>query len=207
MESLFSVTTPVTNPSLLTLAELREAVGAQDGSQDAALLRLGRRVSAAIARACGIASDGVYPPTLLRETCTESFRLQGDLDNLRLLRRPVTSITSVTSDGTAVDAANYELNVRHGSLAYLLSGDVSGWPVEVTTVVYVAGYATAPDDLKEAAMRMITAFSSDLGRDPDLKRVSIPGVMEKEYWVAPSDDPLLSAEIRDLLAPYVQFWI
>src|SRR5690348_6633732 len=107
MLSRFSVTTPATDLSLLTIAELRAAVGATDSSQDAELMVMGRRVSTSIARRCNVVSDAANPPTLLSETCTEVFRWDG-CGPLRLSRRPVTSVVSVTIGGDAVDAADYE---------------------------------------------------------------------------------------------------
>lgn len=205
MTSRFSVTTPATELSLLTIAELRAAVGVTDSSRDAELLILGRGLSASVARQCNLVSDGVNPPTLLQETCTEIFRWAG-CGPLRLARRPVTSVTSVTVDGTAVDAADYE--IVGGRDLYRLSSDaLSYWAAGKITVVYLAGYVTAPDDLKLAAKKLATALAAETARDPSLKRVEIPGVSTHEYWVAPSDDPLLSKEISDLVAPYMEIWI
>lgn len=203
--SRFSVTTPASDLSLLTIAELRAAAGVTDGSQDAELTVLGLRVSASIARQCNVLEDGVNPPTLLRETCTEIFRWTG-CGPLRLSRRPVTSVTSVTVDGSLIDAADYEIS--GGSNLYRLSGDeLSEWASGKITVVYDAGYDPAPDDLKLAASKLVTSVNSETARDPSLKRVHTYDVEEIEYWVAPTNDPLLSAEISDLLAPYRQNWI
>jgi hypothetical protein len=202
--SKFSVTTPATDLSLLTIAELRAAVGAADGSQDAELAIVGRRVSTAIARQCNIVDDGVNPPTLLQETCTEIFRWDG-CGPLSLARRPVTSITSVTIDGVVSDAADYEIVGRY--LYALTDDEVTDWQSGKITVVYVAGYATAPDDLKMAATKLVTATNAESTRDPSVKREEIPGVMEVEYWVAPSGDSFLSNEISDLLSPYVERFV
>lgn len=203
--SRFSVTTPATDLSLLTIAELRAAAGIGDASRDAQLAIIGRGVSAAIARRCNVVSDGVNPPTLLRETCTEVFRWTG-CGPLPLARRPVVEITSVTVDGTAVDAADYEID--GGRYLQRLSSDaLSYWADGKITVIYVAGYQTAPDDLKLAATKLATATFAESGRDPSLKRVEIPGVSLHEYWVAPSADPLLSQEVTDLLSPYVERFV
>lgn len=203
--SRFSVTTPATDVSLLTTAELRQAAGISDGSKDAELSVIGRRVSTAIARQCCIVDDGVNPPTLLRETCTEVFRWTG-CGPLRLARRPVTSVVSVVSAGVTIDAANYEIS--GGRNLYSLSSDeLSEWTTGKITVVYQAGFVTAPDDLKLAAAKLVTATYAEAARDPSLKREDIPGVIEREYWVAPSKDPLLTREIEDLIAPYGERWI
>lgn len=206
MMSIFTVTAPASELSLLTIEELRESAGVSDGSQDAKLLRLGRRASASIARRCCIVTDGINPATLLLETCEEIFPCVSDCV-LRLARRPVVELVSVTVDGTAADLAGFELNRAAGKVIYAPSGTIAAWPSGRVVVSYKAGFASAPDDLREAAMRAVPAFNSEIGQDPSLKREDIPGLGEREYWVGPKDDPLLSADIDDLIAPYVERWI
>ncbi len=202
--SRFSVTVPVDDVSLLTIEELRAAVGATDTSQDDTLDTISRRVSTAIARQCNIIEDPTYPPTLLEEICTEIFRWTG-CGPLRLARRPVTSILSVTIDGVVSDAADYELNGRD---LYALSDDeITEWASGKITVVYEAGYETAPDDVKLAASKLVTATNAESTRDPSLKREDIPGLGELEYWVPPSNDTFLTQEVADLLAPYVERYV
>lgn len=204
MYSIFSVTAPAGDTSLLTIAELRTAVGVADNSRDAALTVLGRRLSAAISRQCGIAFDGVNPPTLLQETCTDVFRQARRSDALLLSRRPVTSVVSVEIDGEALDADEYEADAASGILSRISSDRPIEWPCGRIEVAYVAGYATVPDDLKLAATKLATALNAETARDPSLKRLEIPGVIEREFWVAPTSDPLLTAEVNDLLSPYVE---
>lgn len=205
MMSIFSVTTPATELSLLTLDELRAATGITSSAQNNDLMTLGRAASTALARRCCIVDDGVNPPTLLSETCTEVFRWTG-CGPIRLSRRPVTQIVSVTIGDTLVDAPGFE--VVSGRNLYRLSGDdLSDWASGRITVVYKAGYSPAPLDLKMAATKLVTALNAEKARDPSLKREDIPGVLEREYWVAPSDDPFLTKEIGDLISPYVEIWV
>lgn len=206
MDSIFMVTAAAAETSLLTVAELREAAGVEDGSQDATLLRMGRRASAALARACNIVTDGIHVATLLSETCEEKIRCVSGC-SVRLGRRPVTEVASVTVGGSVVDAANFELNAAAGAVTYAPGGTPQGWRTGATVISYKGGFVAVPDDLKEAMMRLIAGFRSDTGRDPNLKREDIPGVLEREYWVAPSSDDLLSQEINDLIAPYVRRWL
>ena len=207
MYSTFTVTTPASELSLLTVEELRAAVGVTDASEDEALTALGLRLSASIAKQCGVASDGIHPATLLSETCSEVFRPTRQQGDLILARRPVSEITSVSENGTALDAADYEIRRGSGILTRLSGDRFSCFPCGKITVVYVAGFETAPDDLKLAASKLAAALYSETARDPNLKRIDIPDVEEREYWVGPSDDPLLSAEISDLLAPYRQVYL
>lgn len=203
--SKFTVTTPATELSLLTIAELRAAAGVVDGGRDADLMGIGRGASTALARRCCIVDDGINPPSLLRETCTEVFRWSG-CGPIHLARRPVTEVVSVTVDGVAVDADDYEI-VGGRNLWRLTADETTDWSSGKIVVIYVAGYASAPYDLKQAATKLVTALNAEASRDPNLKRETIPGVIEKEYWVAPSDDPYLSREIDDLIAPYAEMWV
>ena len=114
----------------------------------------------------------------------------------------MTAIVSVTVDGNTLDEAEYEVDKATG-LFFRVCGD---WLCEKVVVAFTAGFETAPGSLKLAATKLATALAAESGRDPNLKRVDIPDVMEKEFWVAPTTDPLLSAEIQDLLAPYKQVW-
>lgn len=207
MISQFSVTTPASDLSLLTIEELRAACGVTGTAEDAALTTLGLRLSTAIARACGVASDGVNPPTLLRETCTEVFRPKHGRETLVLSRRPVTSIASLVESGTALEPADYEIHAASGIVSRLCGDVQTFWSCGgKITVVYVAGYQTAPSDLKLAASKLATALYAETARDPNLKREEVPGVMTQEFWVGPATDPLLSQEISDLLAPFRQRW-
>jgi hypothetical protein len=207
MYSTFTVTTPASNLSLLAVEELRAAVGVTDSSQDAALTALGLRLSASIAKQCGVASDGVNPPTLLSETCSEVFRPTRHQQDLILARRPVSAITSVDENSTLLDATNYEIRRGSGILTRLSGDRLSCFPCVKITVIYTAGFTTVPDDLKLAASKLAAALFSETARDPNLKRVDVVDIEEREYWVGPKDDPLLSEEISDLLAPYRQIYI
>ncbi|MFU0504014.1 hypothetical protein ACLKMW_05450 [Pseudaminobacter sp. NGMCC 1.201702] len=171
------------------------------------MMTLGLRLSASIAKQCGVASDGVWPATLLAETCSEVFRPSRGANSLVLARRPVSEIISVDENGAALSASDYEVSRGSGVLTRISADRPVSWPSGKITVVYKAGYDTAPGDLKLAASKLATALYSETARDPNLKRIDIPDVEEREYWVAPSDDPLLSAEISDLLAPYRQVFL
>jgi hypothetical protein len=207
MLSRFTVTSQTADVLLLSIDELRSAAGLSDASEDVSLRALGEQVSVAIARACGIAGDGVNMPTVKRETCSEVFRLEKCLPRLTLARRPVASISSLHIGSDEQASTAYEFDVASGRVSRL-SGDCEiDWPKGKITVAYVAGYETVPADLKLAASKAVALLYTETGRDSNLKRENIPGVIEREWWVSPSTDPLLSNEILELLAPYRQYWI
>jgi molecular chaperone DnaK (HSP70) len=70
-----------------------------------------------------------------------------------------------------------------------------------TVVVYSAGYATVPDDLKYAAIKFVQGELSNSARDPSLKRLKIEGVSEREWWVPdnPTKDSIVPPDVMDIL--------
>lgn len=204
---MLTIVTPAPDPSLLTIAELRAAAGVADQSSDAALILIGQEASLAIARACGVAQAGTSIPTLRAEIVAETVRLHTARQAVVLSRRPVSAVASVTEDGDSLVVADYEVDSASGLLYRLDSDKRVHWDPTKVVVTYTAGFAVVPPDLRRATMKMVTDMWSTAGRDPNLKRVRIEGVSEREFWVAPTTDPLVPAEVMDLLAPYRNHWI
>lgn len=193
---MLTIASPNTDRSLLTLAELRAAAGVSDGSRDAELTAMGGYVAAMITKACRVARAGEIPPTLRLETVVETIRLGGVQPYLALSRRPVVAITSVSEDGSALDASEYE----NDSLLYKLSSAARiDWPIGLKSIEYSAGYAIVPDDLKYAAIKFVQSEVVRGRRDPLLRRESVPGLGEYEYWVDPTKDAIVPAEVMDIL--------
>lgn len=199
------ITTAAEDKNLLSAEEMRLAIGlaSGDSSKDTPLATLNARVSTLIAQACKVATAGISVVTLRSETITETFRNGEWFEHLVLSRRPVTAITSVVEDGVTLAATDYEIDAGSGLLLRLEDDRPAMWSGEKITVVYVAGWATVPADLKLAASKVANEFYTVGTRDPNLKRVDVFEVVEREYWVSPKDDPLLSNEIQALLAPYM----
>jgi hypothetical protein len=207
--SMLTITTPATDLKLLTAAELRAAIGVTNGNQDTALAVIETRVAASIARVCRVPQGGVRVPTLRSETLTEVFRLNASVCELRLSRRPIVSITSVVEDGTALDADDYETDDAAGLLRRLDGNDSpSRWASAKITVVYVAGWATVPDDLKLAAAKYVNALYQAGTRDANLRHEEIPGVRTVDYWVPDSGEPAIPPEVIDILSAggYLNYW-
>lgn len=202
---MLTITTAAADRSLLTIEELRAAAGLSDASQDVALQTVGNRVSATIARLCRVNDVPPTPPTLREETLTQVYRYYEGSEELILARRPVTSITSVVVDDLTIETTDYEVDIASG-LLYRLSDDYRTlWTGSKATVVFVAGWSTVPDDLKLAASKMVADIYLTGTRDPNLRRHQIDGVGEREYWVSPASDPLVSQEVTELLSPYVNW--
>lgn len=207
MRSILSVVTPAADALLLSIEELRAAAGVTGGAQDAELTAMGAQLSEAIARECGVASDGVNSPTLMRETCRETFNSRAAIGlmqapALRLARRPINKVDAISIDGSTFDLSLVLVD-RPGGVLRRRAAD---WCGEEIIVEYSAGFGAVPAGLKLAAIKLMTALWAERSRDPSLRREVVEGVGTQEFWVAASADPLLSAEINDLLSPYVERW-
>lgn len=201
---------PVPNPdrTLLTIEELRAAAGvpAGDTSQDVTLTIVGDYVSALITSACTLIKDGAIPPTLRLEVINETWRLKSRQQSLIASRLPIVEITSITENGTLLDPADYE--VSQGMIRRVTQNTTAWWPAcggwadpfggEVFAI-YSAGYDVVPADLKYAAMRFVQVEMAQGGRDPLLKMRRIEGVSEYQWWVDPTKDSVIPAEVMSIL--------
>jgi len=105
-----------------------------------------------------------------------------------LKRYPVETIISVAEDGNALDPSYQELDADNGLLWRLDGEGFRTWWRHITTltVQYTGGYvlpANVPLRLQTAALTMIKHRWGTRERDPSLRQVSIPGVIERQYWV------------------------
>jgi hypothetical protein len=203
---MLTIPSPNTDRLLLTDAEIAAAIPNVAGP---VLAKLNARVSAAIVRACHVAAAGAIPPTLRLEEVVDTYRLKSHQKALILSRRPVVSVTSLVEGSTTLaEDVDFEVEADAG-LLYRLSGDERVcWSSGKVVMTYSAGWATVPDDLRLAAEKLAQVFHSEGGSGGSgLKRESIPGVIEREWWVGPSDDPAIPQEILDLLGPYTNHWV
>ena len=203
MRPILSVISAAADTSLLTLAEIRAATGVPSG-QDAALEALERRVAAAITSRCNVVAGGARAPTLRLETLSCQYRLDCPVERLLLRRRPVTGIASIVECGVTLTAADYEVDASTGSVSRLCGDYPAWWMPGKIVVEFDAGWGIVPENLRSAAMKLAAVMWSEAARvDPGLKRENIPGLIDREWWVGPSDDPLMSREIEELLADYI----
>src|SRR5215475_3437717 len=114
----FIITVPATDLTFLTPQEMRMAGGLDpaDTSQDAVLTEYEAEAAAEITSDCAIASDGVHPPTLHSETCSDLFRLTCPAEVLRLSRRHVSSIASITEDDVVLATTDWWLDAEAARL-------------------------------------------------------------------------------------------
>jgi hypothetical protein len=147
--------------------------------------------------------------TFARATYTDTF----DGDNqprLWLRNRPVVSVTSVTVNNAAMNAADYTLDTRLGCLWYGAQGWAGvgrqrrpGWQAGVQNIVvtYTAGYAAIPAPIKRAAI-VQCKYLSDSSRASSVYEFESLGDYQYKRS-AQSDSKGLAPNVEQLIAPYV----
>jgi hypothetical protein len=185
----FKVLEAAPDLTLLTKEELRLAIrlAPDDMSKDATLAFIGRRAASSVAIASKFRRDVSKPLTVRAESVQDTFHLRYPVDELMLSRRFVSSISSLTENGSVLTDADFVVLPESGLVKRRQSGCDVWWPRGEHVIEYVAGFATVPDELKEGISELVQIRYSEGGRDPLAKsvRVDIPDVEEREigYWV------------------------
>lgn len=211
MISQLAITSAASSRHLLTSTQRRVVIGlaSNDSSQDTPLTDLSLRISDAIAAECQVAIGSGAIPTLLRETVTETLRFVCEPEII-LARRHGVSITSVTVDGTVLDAAEYFVDTESGMLYRLSSDQPTYWQADKIVIVYLAGVAddAVPGDLQQAAADFLRLAWLDRTRNPSLKseRTEIVGVetLQRDYWVGSVPGQSNAGAVPDIVAGQLQ---
>jgi len=167
--------------ALCTAAEYKAWRGITKTDWDTVLGVMITTATAEIERLCGRTAGGFESATF-----TEVFDGDGS-QVLQVSNGPISSITSITignSDPSTLASTGYTHDSRFGIMRLpfetggLVARDVWGEPVygssdravftegfQNITVVYVAGYATIPDDLKRVCYQFISHYFDSRGRD------------------------------------------
>ncbi|MCL8382062.1 hypothetical protein [Xanthobacter aminoxidans] len=205
---MFTVVTPAGDRKLLTSEQMRVAAGLSSGdtSQDATLGVTNLGISDLLAMECGIAGDGVKPPTLKSEVVKDTVRLACPAPEILLSRRFITDVASVSVDGTEIDIAQVEIDRAAGLLTRICNGRVVAWWPGATVVTYTAGFTEVPGDLVLAVTAAVREMAASGARDPFLKRDKVEGIGEQEFWVGglggSDTGSAFSATVRAMLDPY-----
>lgn len=205
-ELITTVVTPAASYDLTTLAIVKEELGVTNGVSNAILQRYLTSASAAAAQYC----NRVFPA----ETIKDEFWAQRDhsprvisgrVESLQLSRWPIVSVTSVTENSVAlVDGTDFRIDYPDGQLIRLnTNGYPRIWPAYPVVAVYVGGFASIPTDVADAIIRMVRARWIGRGRDPMTRQISIPGVIEQQFWVPTgADGGNMSPDVSDILNNY-----
>lgn len=159
---------------MITLALLKAAIKTadpSDTSEDAYLTALEAAAVAALERWTG----RYYGPVAAR---TEYLSGTG-AQEIWLAETPTTAVT-VTSDGTAVDAGDFELRGRR--LRHDSAWGSEYYPTDLV-LTYSAGYAAGaePADIRQAVLQLVTLWYEErlpLGEIPDEAPFSVRAIID-----------------------------
>ncbi len=203
MRSVLTVVTSAETYALTALATVKEDLPGTT-IPDATLSRWVQDASAMAARYCG--------RVLAAEVVSEVFHLDYHArslgtEALNLSRWPVSDVSAVTeTDDDPLDATYYEVDPGPG-LLYRMdgSGNATRWCASRVTVEYTGGYTlltTLPRDIEAAVIALVKRRAYMHSQDPNLRRVQVDGVGEREWWVSPTSADPMPAEVMALLDPY-----
>lgn len=202
-----TVITAATSYDLTTLDAVKDELGISDGSKNDTLKRYITSASAAASQYCnrrfqieGV-KDEFWP-----ERDAYPYQIPGGVDVLQLSRWPVvTPITSVVENSiTLVEGTDFRVEYVSGTLIRLDQNQYPrkwiAWPV---VAQFSGGFSPIPSDVDDAIVRMVTRRYSAKGRDPNLKQESVPGILERQWWIATgTESGNLSPDISDVLDNY-----
>ena len=149
---------------LVTLAEYKEAEGISSPKEDLRLATLVPAVSQLVKTYCGNSLIDHYSSNKV-----EIFSINWDTYLVQLTESPVNTIVSVqkrdsvTESYSTVPTTDYYLDTATDSVLYVTGSTYKNWPrgAGAVKVVYTAGYASTPADLKLAIFDLITYYLKD----------------------------------------------
>jgi hypothetical protein len=137
-------------------------------------------------------------------------QVPGGLQPLQLSRWPIVSVTSVNvfkilnTPCLLVSDTDFTVKNEPGQLLRMNSwnGYLSCWDPVPTEVVYQAGYASVPDDLVDACMRLISKSYWNRNRDPSIMETGGSAAGTTRYWIDSGKDGNFTPDIREILDAY-----
>ncbi len=218
MRSVVEIVTPSESELLTTLERVKRELNITSDASDEILEDKISEASSDIGQA--------IPQRLPREGVRETFWHDEDAHHWRtpfhhgnpaqttlfLRRTPVVKIDSVRVDGIALDASEFRLDPDAGLLDRLSSDGIPcAWSFCKSVVVaYTAGFIlpgasgrNLPPAIEGAVVALVSDYWASRGRDPTLRSETIPGVIERQFWVGAVGDPaMLPPRVLASIAPF-----
>lgn len=191
--------TPSTPVALLSLADVKAALGITGAAQDAELTALIATVSASIEGYCGAIFG--------ERTVNERRFLEEGGAAVVLNYAPATALTSVSVEGVAQTIGDYRLNKTNATLRLV---DGSPFATGEHLFVYKAGYAagTMPAAVSAAAMALAKyEYANKDGGTDGIQRESVPDGGDVTYFMdsermLTANGISLPSRVAFMLAPY-----
>lgn len=216
LETVTAAASTTTARSLTTSANVKTALVISNTDSDTLIAALIPRVSALVVSWCRLASDDAgAQPTFGRETLRATWQagcLNRGCDLWLPWRLPVTSIDSVTEDGTALTVSTdyVRIGARPGRLRRMSDDEPSCWSQAKIVVEFKAGFASPASDnvdpaIEAAVIEQIKGMLLGADRDPAIRSESSPDLASVSYSVTGGDvmgASVLLPTVRDMLAPW-----
>lgn len=219
MRSVTSIITPPASVDLVTLDQVKLVMNITDTSEDDLLSLWISQASKIASSYCNVVLASQTVSQIFRQSLGRGdyftprfcFGLNGSSEEALLFSSaPVSSIVSVTVDGSLLDTTLYETDTDK---LYRLTS--AGYPTpwnfnRAIVVIYITGFtlgADVPEDIQAAVLALIREYRGSASRDdPYLKRRRTEGVSEIEYWVPSASTSSLSIEVSGILDQYRLRW-
>jgi uncharacterized phiE125 gp8 family phage protein len=208
MRSVVQIVTPSKSELLTTLSRVKGELNITTGTNDEVLQAKIAEASSDVQAAIGyrLPSEDVVE-TFWRDDGQHWLRLGPHGANppettLFLKRTPVSAIASVTVDDLPLDSSEWRLDPDAGLLDRLTpDGRPCAWCFCKSVIVaYTAGFILPgnpgrrppfglPAGVEGAVVALVSDYWASRGRDPTLRAESIPGVIDRQFWVGAVGDP------------------
>lgn len=203
MERYSTVVTPASSYDLISLQSYKDDWGITGTESDGLFGRKIEAMSLWFAQEC----NRVFPVETVRDIfffgeTPPSVAVSDDRKGLKLSRRPVQTIVSVTVDGTVLQAEQYLLAKDDGLLVML--GD-SGLPIYwnclKVVVEFTAGFPAIPADVQDAVSRLVSNRIDVTDASYGIKSRYIDGVERVEYF-EPSTFSVVDVDVQAAISKY-----
>jgi len=208
MPGLLTVLVPPASTQLTTRANAKADLALTGSADDAYIDLLNDRASAAIVAHCGRGFGALAVAESFRPRCA-NFAAP-----LILAVTPVSTISTITEDGTALAAgADFELDPAAG-LVWRLSGTARcRWRADSVVVSYAAGYQLPNDSpmagvpalpmaVQDAALALIRAAYHARGANPAIRAEQAEGAGQITYGTLGAAPMAIGPELARQLASY-----
>lgn len=193
--------------NLTTLEEYKEAEGINAPKEDARIDVLVPAVSQLVKTYCGNSIVDFYSTNK-----SEIISINWDTYAIQLTESPVNTIVSVSERSSYAEsyvalttaAHEYFLDTTTDSLIRTNTTGYRNWPkgVGAVQVVYTAGYATVPEDLKLAVFDLITYYLKDEHKE---RRVLAGASIQNQSTTSMRNNVAFPDHIKRVLDLYKNF--
>lgn len=216
---ILSVVTPASDPTLVSLATAKDELNILDSSLD---VRIERWITEESAELVAMIGRQLRAEAVIETLRANTYRIDapgehfypsfGNFDRgtrvngISLRRYPIQSVASIVEDGTTLDpAADYEIDAEFGVIYRLTAGVRIAWYGQTEVISYVGGYPATtdvPGDIVKAMLAMLKHRRAGQTRDPMLRQISVPGVIEQQFTTPNGKDSGLPQEVSAVIAKY-----